>query len=89
MGILSYCLYTCILYYLFKHDTTLLSSLLNFTVFSVDDEDNRGDGDDTKIESDNKLDSFDEVYRTYELTDFDKLLSRSIARTEYVTNTVQ
>ena len=27
------------------------------------------------------LDRFDEVYRTYELTDFDRLLSRSIART--------
>ena len=26
-------------------------------------------------------DTFDEVYRTYELTDFDRLLSGSIART--------
>ena len=27
------------------------------------------------------MDSFDEVYKTYELTDFDLLLSRSIGRT--------
>lgn len=27
------------------------------------------------------LDAFDEVYRTHELTDFDKLLSRSVTRT--------
>ena len=28
------------------------------------------------------MDSFDEVYKTYELTDFDRLLSRNIGRTE-------
>ena len=29
----------------------------------------------------NDFDSFDEVYKTHELTDFDKLLSMSITRT--------
>ena len=56
------------------NDQIILFSLL------VDDEDNLAD-DGAKVESVNHLDSFDEVYRAYELTDFDRLLGRSIART--------
>ena len=42
--------------------------------------------DDSEVQCDNQvtsqhMDSFDEVYKTYELTDFDLLLSRSIGRT--------
>ncbi len=33
------------------------------------------------MKSSSHLDSFDEVYKTYELTDFDRLLTRSISRT--------
>lgn len=40
-----------------------------------EEEEERGEMDEVH------LDRFDEVYRTYELTDFDRLLSRSIART--------
>ena len=50
-----------------------------------EEEEERGRPRQTTTASDVSLphmDSFDEVYKTYELTDFDRLLSRNIGRTE-------
>ena len=61
--------------------------LINAIYFSVGDKEEREDSG--EIETTPHLDSFDEVYKTYELTDFDRLLSRSIAKDGRVSRTVQ
>ena len=57
----------------------LLCSLCVECSFAVDDEEELVTPE--KMKSSSHLDSFDEVYKTYELTDFDRLLTRSISRT--------